>query len=90
MMWLLRRQECNSAQPIDPRCVELQAAKEILAEIFRVRAGEVEEMIRSRMAEDQALPEGRMWPATFLTGEQTMGRSFEGDRMGVAEVSKDG
>ena len=74
MRWLLRREgraaTAEPLRPIDPRRAELQAAKEILAEIFRVRAGEVEEMIRSRMAEERVLPEGgMMWPERFWVGE---------------------
>lgn len=57
MRWILGRRS-GRIEPslVDPRLGELQAAKEILAEIFRVRTGEVEEMIRSRMAEERALP----------------------------------
>ncbi|NPV63632.1 MAG: hypothetical protein HPY61_13595 [Methanotrichaceae archaeon] len=73
MRWLLRREgRAATAEPlrsIDPRRAELQAAKEILAEIFRVRAVEVEEMIRSRIVEERVLPEGGMWPERFWVGE---------------------
>jgi hypothetical protein len=46
--------------PSIPRQAELKAAKEILAEIFRTRTGEVEEMIKRRPAEERSLPEGGM------------------------------
>jgi hypothetical protein len=57
--WPLRRK----ARPIEPpsmvnhKHAELETAKEILAEIFCVRAVEVDEMIHSRMAE-------RCWAGT--------------------------
>ena len=79
MRWPWRRQ----ARPIEPRLaadlkvLELQTAKEILAEIFGARPGEVEEMIQRRL-EERSWPkeevtwrkereEGR-WPATFCLG----------------------
>jgi hypothetical protein len=80
MRWPWRRQ----AKPIEPRravstrAMELETAKEILAEVFHARPGEVEEMIKSRL-EERSWPEeeetwqkereeGR-WPATFFLGE---------------------
>jgi hypothetical protein len=52
MRWLWRK----AARPIEPRPVasramELQTAKEILAEVFHTRPGEVEEMIQRRLEE---------------------------------------
>ena len=38
---------------LDLTALELQAAKEILAEIFRARPGDVEDMIRQRLQECQ-------------------------------------
>jgi hypothetical protein len=70
------------AKPIDPRPVvsiramELETAKEILAEVFHARPGEVEEMIKSRLEESESgeniWPEKRevgLWPATFCLGD---------------------
>ena len=70
------------AKPIEPRprvsirAMELQTAKEILAEVFGARPGEVEEMIQSRLEEsgtvENICPEKReegLWPATFCVGE---------------------
>jgi hypothetical protein len=70
------------AKPIEPRpmvsirAMELQTAKEILAEVFCARPGEVEEMIKSRLEEngtaENIWPEKReegLWPATFCVGE---------------------
>ena len=53
MRWPWRQQ----ARPIEPRpmvsirAMELETAKEILAEVFHARPGEVEEMIKSRLEE---------------------------------------
>ncbi len=65
MSWPWRRQ----ARPVEPRraisirALELETAKEILAEVFHARPGEVEEMIKSRL--EEGVPgereEGR-WP----------------------------
>ena len=78
------------AKPIDPRLaadlkvLELQTAKEILAEIFGTRPSEVEKMIKSRLEERSRLEESSwpveeetwqkereegQWPATFCMGE---------------------
>jgi hypothetical protein len=73
MRWPWKQQ----ARPIEPRPVasiraqELETAKEILAEVFHARPGEVEEMIKSRL-EERSRPEKReveLWPATFCLGE---------------------
>jgi hypothetical protein len=53
--WPLRRRHevrpINARLMINPRHAELETAKEILAEIFQVRAADVEEMIQSRLEE---------------------------------------
>jgi hypothetical protein len=73
MRWPWKQQ----ARPIELRPVasiramELETAKEILAEVFHARPGEVEEMIKSRL-EERSRPEEReveLWPATFCLGE---------------------
>jgi hypothetical protein len=83
MMWPWKRRG-----PIEPRRVavstgamELETAKEILAEVFAARPGEVEEMIQRRLDErwqDDRGPEEnirqekrgeKLWPATFCVGE---------------------
>ena len=72
MRWPWKRQ----AGPVEPRpmvsnrAMELQTAKEILAEVFNARPGEVEEMIQRRLEEggSEEREEGR-WPATFCVGE---------------------
>ena len=74
MRWPWRRQ----ARPIEPRpmvsirAMELETAKEILAEVFHARPGEVEEMIQRRLEERSSRREKRevgRWPATFCLGE---------------------
>jgi hypothetical protein len=68
------------AKPIEPRlmanrAMQLETAKEILAEVFHTRPGEVDEMIQKRLEESgpaenirqEKRKEGR-WPATFCLG----------------------
>jgi len=53
----------------DQRIMELQAAKEILAEVFMVRIQEVDEMIQNRFEatsfEDIVTKEDGLWPQEF-------------------------
>ena len=67
----------KEARPFEPRrrvntkVLELETAKEILAEIFHARPADVEEMIQRRLEErdwQEEHEEGR-WPATFCQGE---------------------
>ncbi len=46
-----RRQLIPSLSEINPKVLELQAAKEILAEVFGIDASEVNEMLRFRYEE---------------------------------------
>jgi hypothetical protein len=71
MRWPWKQQ----AKLVEPKravskAMELQTAKEILAEVFHARPGEVEEMIQRRLEESgpKGREEGR-WPATFCVGE---------------------
>jgi hypothetical protein len=63
----------SSAPRVDRRVFELQAAKEILAEIFGVRISDVEEMIQNRYeevdCEANRYDETEQWPREFLLGE---------------------
>jgi hypothetical protein len=63
----------SSAPRVDLRALELQAAKEILAEIFGVRISDVEEMIQNRYeevrCEANSYEEAEQWPREFLLGE---------------------
>jgi hypothetical protein len=51
------------------KAMELETAKEILAEIFRVRLSEVDEMIQNRFEaageDDMGSKESGLWPAEF-------------------------
>ena len=50
----------------DQKAMELEAAKEILAEVFRVPLSEVDEMIRCRFEVEGAGPnEKGLWPQEF-------------------------
>jgi hypothetical protein len=53
----------------NPKALELQTAKEILAEVFRVRISEVDEMIQNRFEaagkDDMDPKESGPWPAEF-------------------------
>ncbi|MGB4087389.1 hypothetical protein [Methanothrix sp.] len=66
---LARPQRYPVDRRADQMALELQAAKEILAEVFRIKMTEVDEMILSRL--DEATipldrPEGNgLWPREF-------------------------
>ena len=68
MRWPWRRRGAIEPRPMVSRAMELETAKEILAEVFHARPGEVEEMIKRRLEEsgheEHVRGEGR-WPATF-------------------------
>jgi hypothetical protein len=50
----------------DGRATELEAAKEILAEVFGIRISEVEEMIANRSKDcQQCQKEMDLWPREF-------------------------
>jgi hypothetical protein len=71
MRWPWRLRGAIEPKPMASRAMELETAKEILAEVFHARPGEVEEMIRSRL-EERSRPEEReegRWPATFCLGD---------------------
>ena len=51
---------------VDQKILELQAAKEILAEVFDVVISDVEEMIRNRYADVRCRKESdELWPREF-------------------------
>jgi hypothetical protein len=62
---LLRPQKMAMSQ----KAMELQTAKEILAEVFKVRISEVDEMIQNRFEavgfEGVVSKEEGLWPAEF-------------------------
>ena len=49
----------------DLKAMELEAAKEILAEVFRIRLSEVDEMIRCRFEVEVSVKENGLWPQEF-------------------------
>ncbi len=58
----------GKVQRADPRSLELQAAVEILAEVFDIEISEVSEMIRSRFEEpvcEGANTADGLWPREF-------------------------
>jgi hypothetical protein len=62
----------RSSPRVDHKILELQAAKEILAEVFQIRVSEVDEMILNRYDnvryEENSSEEGEMWPREFQLG----------------------
>jgi hypothetical protein len=58
---------------MDSKALELQMAKEILAEVFRVRLSEVDEMIQNRFEDassQECCPEEEgLWPQEFRLDE---------------------
>ncbi len=60
---LIRPQQKTIYQ--DQKAMELEAAKEILAEVFRVRLSEVDEMIRCRFEVEVSVKENGLWPQEF-------------------------
>ena len=63
----------SSAARMERRVLELQVAKEILAEIFGVRISDVEEMIQNRYDEvrcvENSYEEVDQWPREFRVGK---------------------
>jgi hypothetical protein len=57
----------------DLKAMELETAKAILAEVFRVRLSEVDEMILKRFRDDSSqeacYEKGEPWPQEFRLGE---------------------
>jgi hypothetical protein len=58
----LRRPQKRAVVHCNPKALELQTAKEILAEVFRVRLSEVDEMLQNRFRADNMISkEDGMW-----------------------------
>ncbi len=56
---LIRSQKKAMSQ----KAMELEAAREILAEVFRIKLSEVDEMIQNRFqADDACIKENGQWP----------------------------
>ena len=63
--------EVIQPRPVSAKQLELDAAKQILSEVFQIRPADVEDMIQ-RWLEERIWPEGRkdgLWPAMFFLGE---------------------
>jgi hypothetical protein len=73
--WMKEARLIEPKLEANPKVLELQTAKEILAEVFHARPSEVEEMIQMRLEErsweteraHQA--EDGLWPQEFCLGE---------------------
>lgn len=66
LFWPQKSAVEQCASRMSPKAMELEAAREILAEVFQVRLSEVDEMIRCRSeAEDVAYKEAGLWPQEF-------------------------
>jgi ribose 1,5-bisphosphokinase PhnN len=66
----------RKASPVQLRQVstkqlELETAKEILAEVFHTRSREIDDMIQRRLQEKNRpeMHKDELWPATFSLGE---------------------
>jgi hypothetical protein len=53
----LLRSQTKAMHRSDPKALELETAKEILAEVFGIRTSEVEEMLRQRSEVREEWPE---------------------------------
>jgi hypothetical protein len=69
LIWPEKSLVRHSIPQVDMAALELEAAKEILAEVFKVRISEVDEMILSRFEEahsqEASSEENRLWPQEF-------------------------
>lgn len=64
-------QRSGKASWVNPKALELQAAMEILAEVFCIRISEVEEMLqqRSEVGVQSCKGEVALWPESFCLVE---------------------
>jgi hypothetical protein len=76
MRWPQKRSiivNSSLAPRVNLRVLELQVAKEILAEVFRVRISDVEDMIQNRYSEicyeKLGHEETELWPQEFMLNE---------------------
>ena len=69
--WRRRAQLIDPGMPPNLRIIELQTAKEILAEVFHARPGEVEEMIQMKLEE-------RSWDEQEVRQEDGLWRRWLG------------
>ena len=65
-----KRAVVHCTSRMNPKALEHQTAKEILAEVFRVRLSEVDEMIQNRFqVDDMGTKECGLWPQEFWLEE---------------------
>jgi hypothetical protein len=71
MMWPWKREtkQIEPRRAANTKVLELDTAKEILAEIFHIRPVDVEEMIQRRLEERDWGEQEEPWPAIFSLGE---------------------
>jgi hypothetical protein len=70
--WIKEARLIDPGMPPNLRVIELQTAKEILAEVFHTLPGKVEEMIQMRLEEirpEEVRQEDGPWPREFCLGE---------------------
>ena len=68
MKWPWKQAQARPVEPmraVSSKAMELETAKEILAEVFGTRPGEVEEMIQRRLEERSWAEENGRWPQKF-------------------------
>jgi transcriptional regulator CtsR len=66
MAGVLRQLVRPQKKALNQKAMELEAAREILAEVFGVVLSEVDEMIRCRfVVEDKGFEEDGLWPQEF-------------------------
>ena len=72
MKWPWRRKEklCESRIRTNSKLMELETAKEILAEIFQTRPADVDEMIQSRLGRRGACQKRR------ISGRRSAGKNY--------------
>jgi len=71
LRWRKAARTVEPRQMVSAKAQELEAAKQILSEVFHVHPADVEEMIQQRL-EDGSRPDDHkdgLWPATFSLGE---------------------
>jgi hypothetical protein len=64
-----KRMMRHSTSRLDTRALELETAKEILAEVFRLRISDVDEMIQNRFENYEDTKENGLWPREFWLEE---------------------
>ena len=77
--WIREARLIEPRPAINPKVLELQTAKEILAEVFHARPGEVEEMIQMRLEEsrpEEVRQEDGLWPREFCLGGEGITAKF--------------